>query len=73
MATFTEILLVNPYDKMLRFGISPKEFLLKMQVVNEEYIALGEDFIKQFTVADGNKIFFFLTGFPGVGKTTFIN
>lgn len=73
MATFTEVLLANPYDKFTRFEISPEEFMEHIHHVSDEYAELGKEFIDQFSVKDGNKIFFFLTGFPGVGKTTFIN
>jgi hypothetical protein len=73
MATFTEILLANPYDKFTKFEITHEEFISKIHYVNDEYIGLGNEFIDQFSIKDGNKNFFFLTGFPGVGKTTFIN
>jgi hypothetical protein len=71
--TYKQILLHSPYERLLRFGIERKDFENYMLVVSPEYINIAKNLLLHIEISNHEKSLLFLTGFPGVGKTTFIN
>lgn len=70
--TFKDILLHSPYERLLSYGLKESEFRQYLLVRNETYSRIADDIIKSFEISDNNKSFYFLKGFSGCGKTTFI-
>lgn len=72
LTTFKDILLHSPYEKLLEYGLSELEFRQFLLVRNTEYKKIADNILKGFEINDNNKTFYFLKGFSGCGKTTFV-
>ncbi len=71
---FAELLTYSPYEKVGGYLIEAKEFIEEIQVTTNSFQVTAQTIIENLIrkTIPGNCISF-LTGFPGVGKTTFIN
>jgi ABC-type oligopeptide transport system ATPase subunit len=70
--TFKDILLHSPYERLLDYGLTESEFREYLLVRNEEYKKIANEIFASFSQGDKSKTFYFLKGFSGCGKTTFI-
>ena len=71
---FAELLTYSPYEKVGGYSIETKEFIEEIQVTTNSFQVTAKTLIDNLlrkTIPDN--CISFLTGFPGVGKTTFIN
>lgn len=71
---FAKLLTYSPYEEAGGNFIAVKEFIEEIQVTTQNYQDMAQRIVQNLTNAEiQNNCISFLTAFPGVGKTTFIN